>query len=232
MRHRSFLLAAGIALGAAASAMAAPTPAPPAARASTVPAVPALTPTLAKDQTRLRAALRSDVRPKVDAVARALLFDAATQQHQERVNHGKKESWAPLDAARSRIAGAGYFGVASPTDADIEAIAYIVLLQAARDQESDLKDMVSAMKAINKAKEALRQGKEGLAKAIASEKPTNADAERIRLAAEKDALAELGDEETLRLQTAMDRMSRFMQALSNLEKKAAETSAAIVQNMK
>jgi Mg2+ and Co2+ transporter CorA len=50
--------------------------------------------------------------------------------------------------------------------------------------------------------------------------------------AELDSLSELGETESLRLQMAMDRVSKFMTTLSNILKKASETSAQITQNLK
>lgn len=50
--------------------------------------------------------------------------------------------------------------------------------------------------------------------------------------AELDALSELGETESLRLQMAMDRMSKLMSTLSNILKKASETSGQITQNLK
>jgi len=47
-----------------------------------------------------------------------------------------------------------------------------------------------------------------------------------------DALSEMGEVESLRLQMAMDRMSKLMSTLSNLLKKASETSDAIIANLK
>jgi Arc/MetJ-type ribon-helix-helix transcriptional regulator len=47
-----------------------------------------------------------------------------------------------------------------------------------------------------------------------------------------DDLSEMGEMESLRLQMAMDRMSKMMSTLSNLLKKMSETSSAIVQNIK
>jgi hypothetical protein len=49
---------------------------------------------------------------------------------------------------------------------------------------------------------------------------------------ELDSLSELGETESLRLQMAMDRMSKLMSTLSNLLKKASETSSQITQNLK
>ena len=47
-----------------------------------------------------------------------------------------------------------------------------------------------------------------------------------------DSLSEMGEMESLRLQMAMDRMSKLMTTLSNLLKKISETSEAVVQNIK
>jgi seryl-tRNA synthetase len=49
---------------------------------------------------------------------------------------------------------------------------------------------------------------------------------------ELDSLSELGETESLRLQMAMDRMSKLMSTLSNLLKKSSETGAQITQNIK
>jgi hypothetical protein len=47
-----------------------------------------------------------------------------------------------------------------------------------------------------------------------------------------DSLSELGETESLRLQMAMDRMSKLMSALSNLLKKASDTASGVTQNIK
>jgi hypothetical protein len=47
-----------------------------------------------------------------------------------------------------------------------------------------------------------------------------------------DSLSEMGEMESLRLQMAMDRLSKLMSTLSNLMHKASDTQSAIVQNMK
>ena len=49
---------------------------------------------------------------------------------------------------------------------------------------------------------------------------------------ELDSLSEMGETESLRLQMAMDRMSKLMSTLSNLLKKTSETSSQITQNIK
>ena len=47
-----------------------------------------------------------------------------------------------------------------------------------------------------------------------------------------DSMSEMGEIESLRLQMAMDRMSKMMSTLSNLLKKISDTSAQITQNLK
>jgi len=47
-----------------------------------------------------------------------------------------------------------------------------------------------------------------------------------------DSMSEMGEMESLRLQMAMDRMSKMMSTLSNLLKKISDTSSQITQNLK
>lgn len=47
-----------------------------------------------------------------------------------------------------------------------------------------------------------------------------------------DTMSEMGETESLRLQMAMDRMSKMMETLSNVLKKISDTQKAIVQNIR
>ena len=47
-----------------------------------------------------------------------------------------------------------------------------------------------------------------------------------------DSMSEMGEMESLRLQMAMDRLSKMMSTLSNLLKKISDTASAITQNIK
>ena len=47
-----------------------------------------------------------------------------------------------------------------------------------------------------------------------------------------DSMSEMGEMESLRLQMAMDRMSKMMSTLSNLLRKISDTSQSITQNIK
>lgn len=47
-----------------------------------------------------------------------------------------------------------------------------------------------------------------------------------------DSLSDLSEAESLRLQTAMDRLSKMMTTLSNISKKMSDTAQSIMQNFK
>ena len=64
--------------------------------------------------------------------------------------------------------------------------------------------------------------------------PSKAELDRKieRMEDEIDSMSEMGEMESLRLQMAMDRMSKMMSTLSNLLKKMSDTASQITQNMK
>jgi hypothetical protein len=47
-----------------------------------------------------------------------------------------------------------------------------------------------------------------------------------------DSMSDMGEMESMRLQMAMDRRSKFLEALSNIMKKISDTDATIAQNLK
>jgi hypothetical protein len=154
--------------------------------------------------------------------------------------------------------------------ADIETLVFIVLTQASKNAQEDLKAIMEGVKTINKQKEGLRQAANdiGLERSAArrSDLPCTSPncralVERVqalgaqlpgkarftvppiatmgdlagleaKLKTSLDSLSELGESESLRLQLAMDRLSKFMSTLSNLEKKVSDTSEAIITNLK
>jgi uncharacterized spore protein YtfJ len=179
-------------------------------------------------------------------------------------------------------------GIGSPSDADIEAMAFLVLMQAAQSAQEDLKAIMASVKTINNSREGVRQMLERLERdraqnqglsPAASVKPApdgciklgvacatlagpldnDVDAELASALVHKaydsavgkgvstkaeldsaldkakgqlDSMSEMGEMESLRLQMAMDRMSKLMSTLSNLLKKISDTSSGIVQNIK
>lgn len=58
------------------------------------------------------------------------------------------------------------------------------------------------------------------------------DADVASINSELDSMNELGETESLRLQMAMDRKSKLIEALSNILKKISDTDSQILQNLK
>jgi len=58
------------------------------------------------------------------------------------------------------------------------------------------------------------------------------DAQLDKVKADLDSMSEMGEMESLRLQMAMDRMSKMMSTLSNVLKKISDTANQITQNLK
>ena len=69
-------------------------------------------------------------------------------------------------------------------------------------------------------------------KALAQAQMAELDRKIERMEDEIDSMSEMGEMESLRLQMAMDRMSKMMSTLSNLLKKISDTQNSIVQNIK
>lgn len=127
--------------------------------------------------------------------------------------------------------------------ADIEALAFIVLMQAVKSAQDDLKAVMAQVKAIHQAKARLRDvvspqhtggtlDVEATFQLMATLYTKQLEAEMEQIQRDLDSLSEMGEMESLRLQMMMDRMSKMMSTLSNLLKKISDTSSQIVQNMK
>jgi len=170
-------------------------------------------------------------------------------------------------------------------DSDIMAMAFIVMMEAAKSAREDLKAIMDQMKALNAAKRAMREAIDKVRRDVAANaacepgpekraldftrglgsewayhrlrlpvldpdaaggvrmEPTDLHRGKIEcvetlqaivdnLKGKLDSLSEMGEMESLRLQMAMDRLSKMMSTLSNLLKKSSETAASIVQNLK
>jgi hypothetical protein len=154
------------------------------------------------------------------------------------------------------IAGAAQDeGLGPLNSADIDALVEMVLMQVVADAEQDLRDQLAAMKNQSDEKKTLRTAKTmqrtqrnissaillrprytldryaaggaSFARDASSLDDALADA-RNRL----DQMNDMGEMEQLRLQMMMDRRAKALEALSNIEKKNADTAVAIVGNLK
>jgi len=91
----------------------------------------------------------------------------------------------------------------------VQAALFNILLEAAASEQAGVADSLARLKAIHAVRQSAKVGKDAL-----------------------DTLSEMGELESLRLQMAMDRLSKFMTSLSNLLKKSADTAATIARNLK
>jgi hypothetical protein len=74
--------------------------------------------------------------------------------------------------------------------------------------------------------------KKGTKETTLSLSASEIQAQTDKVKGDVDAMSELGEMESLKLQMAMDRRSKLMSTLSNIMKKIADTQKSIVQNLK
>lgn len=131
-------------------------------------------------------------------------------------------------------------------EGDIEALVYFIMMQAAKDAREDLKVMKEELKKAGRQKAGWRKHRDcrkGYALAVLNdatriESISNLLADTLDEFAIDDiqrdiaSMSELGEMESLRLQMAMDRLSKMMATLSNLLKKISDTAGEITKNMK
>ncbi len=153
------------------------------------------------------------------------------------------------------VSALGAINAADAGAQDIMALAFIVIMEASKSAREDLKAIMAKVKAINEAKERWRHEADEINEcassraAMTASGPDGADMDsllEILLAAhwistqeaidqlrdDIDSMSEMGEMESLRLQMAMDRLSKMMSTLSNLLKKLADTQQQLVQNLK
>ncbi len=104
---------------------------------------------------------------------------------------------------------------------NVESLVALVMAQAARDADSDLKGLVTELKLADKSKEEIR---EALARRASGVRPVSS--------ARPDLLDALSETNALRLQMLMDRRAKYAAAISGLLKKISDTQSGIVANFK
>jgi hypothetical protein len=118
---------------------------------------------------------------------------------------------------------------------DILELVFLVLMQSVEDADADLRAIMEEVKQRNHRLCRWRKLIADLESHRSSAATTEAELIRSAnaVAAEQMAgLSELGETMQLRLQMAMDRRAKFVEALSNLLKKQSDTASAIVSNLK
>jgi len=147
------------------------------------------------------------------------------EQQSQRLRNGSLDPSQVTSEAGQGCAGA--FG-ACGGDGDIEALAFIVLMQATNDQDQDLQNIMAGVKAVNNAKSELRNQIQAMHQLTAQQ--INQDTQDIK--GKLDSMSEMSEMTSMRLQMAMDRRSKFIEALSNVLKTIDETRKSIIQNGK
>lgn len=122
---------------------------------------------------------------------------------------------------------------------DIEALAFLVLLQASRSAQDDLRAIMDQLTEINAAKKRWRERNRA---AMAGETDLDSVLQLVatlyvkqfqdEIGRQLDSMSEMGEMESLRLQMAMDRLAKMMSTLSNILKKLSDTASQITQNLK
>ena len=148
------------------------------------------TPAITPEMTTMETKLLTKVGPQTRTWIKQ---EAAKQRAANGVPVISAESWKTLSPS------------ASLTNADIEALMFLVLMESAKSSKEDLKSTMADVKAANAQKSSMR------------------DAQATRTAP---------DAQSLRLQVQMDRQAKMLQTASNLMKKMAEAGSTTVQNLK
>ena len=148
------------------------------------------TPAITPEMTTMETKLLTKVGPQTRTWIKQ---EAAKQRAANGVPVISAESWKTLSPS------------ASLTNADIEALMFLVLMESAKSSKEDLKSTMADVKAANAQKSSMR------------------DAQATKTAP---------DAQPLRLQVQMDRQAKMLQTASNLMKKMAEAGSTTVQNLK
>ena len=127
-------------------------------------------------------------------------------------------------------------------DGDIEALCFVVMMEAAKSAQEDLQSVMDGVKAINQAKakqrEVLAVAQERQAKLAQDAAfsppcpPGRVCGLALSKAVERDTPADLGDEQSLRIRSYEKRYSKFTTTLSNILRKVSDTDSSIIRNLK
>lgn len=183
-------------------------------------------------------AREATIKAKLSANAQAWLKQEATKEVK---SHTVSQSTATQAASAGASSG-------SLQNVPIEDLAFIVLMNAARSADDDLRDQINAAKQINDQKKKQREnaGKQSDGKPSRSNTPKVELPRQVRtpprnsrlsdyLASQQlpaDSLSELGEEQQLKLQQTMEAKEKAEQAISDMMKKFSETQSSIISNMK
>ena len=125
--------------------------------------------------------------------------------------------------------------IAGVSDADIEALLFLVMEQAVADSNADLRQMMDELRRRNERLARLRRALAGLAAWREAHAAADNDLARSAGDLASDLLrstSEMSELMQLQLQAMMDRRSRMLEMVSNLIKKQSDTAACVLKNLK
>lgn len=117
---------------------------------------------------------------------------------------------------------------------DIEALCFLIMMEASKDSREDLKSIMAKTKEVNKEKQSLRNQKRNFTKSKNdSTKPNlSIQTKNLKIQNEKADQTDYAEQSSLRLQMVMDRRSKILSALSNIMKKISNSQDQIISNLK
>ena len=178
---------------------------------------------LEAQRARLWSAASPRLRAKVTTAASQLLI---------RVDAKPKPGEGPLEVnAEARAATSSVLGeLGGP---DLEAVALLVVMEAAKSAQDELKSAMGQTRAIDAVKGCKRDVR--CAHALVPQDGTTRaqlDAAIARMSDDKDSLGELAKEQQLRTQVGMGRVSKLAPTLSDRKKEITDTQSSILSNLK
>jgi len=146
---------------------------------------------------RLNSRFIANLSPSAHAKVQAAGAKLAAAIKQQTMSPAQIQSGARGFAAQS------FPGVAS---SDIDAVCYMVMMEAANDNGADLQQTMNQVQQTTASKQAVRQA--------------------------SNSMSDMNSQQQMSLQMAMDRRDQLLEAISNMMKSVSNTQSSIVQNMK
>ena len=157
------------------------------------------------------------ITPEMQAMEAKLLTRIGPQTRTWIGEQAERQGTSSTISEATTVRAATSFPYARLDNADVMALAFLVMMESARSAQEDVKATMDGVKAINAAKNYFVQ---------------SAGGSTVRSKEDLDCLDRIQDMESLRLQMAMDRRSKMMSTLSNILKKISDTASGITQNLK
>jgi hypothetical protein len=149
-----------------------------------------------RQNARLAAGLSPSAKSKVMSAAAAL---AATAKQQPAMT---------ADQLQGKARAAAVQAFPNLSEMDVDAVVFVVMMQCAQDEQSDLQQTMNTMQQNSNGKQALRG------------------------AQQSDSTSDMSQELQMRLQMQMQQQTQLERAMSNMMKSVADTQSSILANLK